>query len=129
MDGVHLEGLAHLVGDVEVEQSGEHLEDDDAEGVDVGLGGELAGDEEDGVHVAGGAHGVGAAADGVRLVLQRLDVHRARRAEVAEAAGVGGVEEDVGELEVGVDDGVGAAGMEVGQRGTLLAEDPHAILP
>jgi hypothetical protein len=126
--GVHPERLSRLVGDVEVAQPREELQHDDAERVRVRLRGELAGHEEDGIHVPHGAHGPGPPPDGV-LLRQRFHVHCPRRPEVAKPARVAGVEEDVAQLHVGVDDSVRAARVEVSQRGPLLSEDPNAVFP
>jgi hypothetical protein len=120
---------SHLLGDVEAMQAREKLQDDNTERVDVRLRGELACGEEHRVNVPHGAHRVRPPDDGLLLVLERLHVHHPCRAEVAQPGRVAGVEEDVGQLQVGVDDGVGAVGVEVRQRGPQLHEDPDAVLP
>lgn len=100
--------------------AGEQAEEEDAEGVGVGGGAQLAGGEELRVHVR---HRVG----GERAVHQHVGLQQAAQAGVGElAAAAGGGEQDVGRLEVAVDH---AVVVEEDERGAHLGGDARALRP
>ncbi|BAH94728.1 Os09g0572550, partial [Oryza sativa Japonica Group] len=110
-------------GHVDGAAAGDDLEEDDAEAVDVGAGGELAGESVLGGAVAVGAHDAGG---DVGLVADGADLGEA---EVGEAGLEGGVEEDVGGLEVAVDDGGTSCVVQVLKAAGGALRDAHPSGP
>uniref|UniRef100_A0A0D3HAC8 Uncharacterized protein n=1 Tax=Oryza barthii TaxID=65489 RepID=A0A0D3HAC8_9ORYZ len=110
-------------GHVDGAAAGDDLEEDDAEAVDVGAGGELAGESVLGGAVAVGAHDAGG---DVGLVADGADLGEA---EVGEAGLEGGVEEDVGGLEVAVDDGGTSSVVQVLKAAGGALGDAHPSGP
>jgi hypothetical protein len=110
-------------GGVDGAASGDDLEEDDAEAVDVGHGGELARERVLRGAVAVGAHdargNVGLVADGADL----------GEPEVGEAGAEAGVEQDVGGLEVAVDHGRPRGVVQVLKAARGALRDTHARRP
>jgi hypothetical protein len=115
--------LVRWPGRVDGAAAGDDLEEDDAEAVDVGHGGELAGERVLGRAVAVGAHDT---RGDVGLVAGGADLGEP---EVGEARAEAGVEEDVGGLEVAVDHGRLRGVVQVLEPPRGALRDAHARGP
>uniref|UniRef100_A0A453P7W0 Uncharacterized protein n=1 Tax=Aegilops tauschii subsp. strangulata TaxID=200361 RepID=A0A453P7W0_AEGTS len=131
-DGVQLTLLhrvLHHLGDLLGPPARQELQDDDAQGVDVGAWRQLAGRQELRVHVCEGPprggrpvqRGGGGGGAGLR--------QEAADAEVPQLAHQVGVQEDVGRLQVPVDHRVRLVRVQERQGRAHLVDDPGAHLP
>lgn len=120
-------GARHHRGQPHGRRSGEQLEGDDPEGVEVRLGPQRAGALVLGIHVVerAGQHGLPV----LRHAVRHHARHELGKADVADLAHQVAVEQDVARFQVPVDDGLRLGAVQEGQPARHLEDDADSDVP